>query len=181
MYDTAIRNQFIELRGKGLSLQSIARRLKVSKRTLVEWHRQERNAIRVLRAAEVEAVMERTLRSVEWNLFQLTHQLERIENELYMRDLRCVTTEELFRLAALVRAEIRKVCLQNEPMLEASREPSAREHAPESTPAKRLRNQNCTISSPPPEPVPEVRQIPCPVNHSHPALASPNAIANSNL
>lgn len=148
MYDTNLRRRFIELRGQGISLATAAKRLKVSKRTLVEWNRQDRDAIRSLRAAQVEAVMEETILSLRWNLSQLNHHLERIENELYSRDHSRLLTVELHRLAAFLRGEIRKIRREYEPLLGNLDAPS--EDATRLDPERQNNcgNQNCTISAP---------------------------------
>ena len=46
MYDSDTKEQFLQLRAKGWSLASIAKRLKVAQRTLFERNRQERDQIR---------------------------------------------------------------------------------------------------------------------------------------
>jgi hypothetical protein len=110
MYDTDMKNQFLELRAKGWSLSRIAERLKVSQRTLVDWNRQEHEQIRTLRAIEWEALQEKILASREQELISLKKELDRLEAELAKRTMQYVSTENLYRLLALVRGEIRKVC-----------------------------------------------------------------------
>lgn len=65
MYDMDMKNQFLELRAKGLSLSRLAEQLKVSHRTLVVWNRQEHEQIRTLRAIEWEALQEKILATGE--------------------------------------------------------------------------------------------------------------------
>ena len=110
MYDTDTKNQFLELRAKGWSLSRISEQLKVSQRTLVDWNRQEREQIRTLRAIEWEALQEKILATGEQELLRLKKELDRLEGELAKRTVEYVSTENLYRLSALVRAEIRKVC-----------------------------------------------------------------------
>jgi transcriptional regulator len=110
MYDIDTKNQFLELRAKGWSLSRIAERLKVSQRTLVDWNRQEHEQIRTLRAVEWEALQEKILATREQELVRLKKELDRLEAELAKRTVEYVSTENLYRLSALVRAEIRKVC-----------------------------------------------------------------------
>ena len=110
MYDTDTKSQFLELRAKGWSLRRIAERLKVSQRTLVDWNRQEHEQIRTLRAIEWEALQEKILATGEQGLVSLKKELDRLEAELAKRTVEYVSTENLYRLSALVRAEIRKVC-----------------------------------------------------------------------
>jgi len=51
-----LKDQFIELRAKGLSYQKISRRLKVSKSTLANWSTELEGEIASLRAMELEAL-----------------------------------------------------------------------------------------------------------------------------
>jgi hypothetical protein len=111
MYDTDTKSQFLELRAKGWSLGRIAGHLKVAQRTLVDWNRQEHEQIRTLRAIELEALQEKILSTREQELTRLKQELDRLEQELASRKVEFVSTENLYRLSALVRAEIRKVCL----------------------------------------------------------------------
>jgi hypothetical protein len=110
MYDTDTKSQFVELRAKGWSLKRIAEHLKVAQRTLVDWNRQEHEQIRTLRAVELETLQEKILASKEHELTRLKQELDRLEGELSKRTVEYVSTENLYRLCALVRAEIRKVC-----------------------------------------------------------------------
>ena len=110
MYDADTKNQFLELRAKGWSLSRIAERLKVAQRTLVDWNRQEHEQIRTLRAIEWEALQEKILATREQELLRLKTELDRLQAELAKRTVEFVSTENLYRLSALVRAEIGKVC-----------------------------------------------------------------------
>ena len=110
MYDTDTKSQFLELRDNGWSLARIAAHLKVAQRTLVDWNRQEHEQIRTLRAIELEALQEKILSTREQELTRLKQELDRLEQELAGRKVEFVSTENLYRLSALVRAEIRKVC-----------------------------------------------------------------------
>jgi hypothetical protein len=117
MYGTDTKGQFLELRAKGWSLARIAEHLKVAQRTLVDWNRQEHEQIRTLRAIELEALQEKILCSREQDLTRLKQELDRLQQELAKRSMEVVSTENLYRLSALVRAEIRKVC-QAPPVVE---------------------------------------------------------------
>ncbi len=110
MYDTETRTSFIELRAKGWSIKRIAARLKVAPRTLVDWHRQDQDTIRTLRALELEAIQEKILATREQELQMLKNNLDTIHEQIALKDHRYTSLENLYRLAALVRAEIRKVC-----------------------------------------------------------------------
>jgi transposase-like protein len=110
MYDTETKSRFIELRAKGWSLSRIAEHLNIAQRTLVDWNRQEHEQIRTLRVIECEALQEKVLATHEQELVSLKKELDRLEAELAKRTVEFVSTENLYRLSALVRAEIRKIC-----------------------------------------------------------------------
>ena len=111
MYGTDTKSQFLELRAKGWSLGRIAEHLKIAQRTLVDWNRQEHAQIRTLKAIELEALQEKILSTREQELTRLKQELDRLEQELASRKVASLSIENLYRLSALVRAEIRKVCL----------------------------------------------------------------------
>jgi hypothetical protein len=131
MYDTETKSEFLELRAKGWSLSRIAERLKVAQRTLIDWNRQEHEQIRVLRAIECEALQEKILATHEHELVRLQSELDRLEAELATRTVHYISTENLYRLSALVRAEIRKVCQVSRPLQNT----------------KVPKSENCTVSA----------------------------------
>jgi transposase len=110
MYDTDTRAKFIELRAKGWSMARIAKRLKVSVRTLIDWNRKEKEAIKSLRAIELEALHEKILASHEHELRTLKANLDRIEEQIAKRHHGYESIATYYRLAALLRSEIRKCC-----------------------------------------------------------------------
>ena len=119
MYDNDTKSQFLELRAKGWSLSRIAAQLNIAQRTLVSWNRQEYEQIRTLRAIEREALQEKILATHEQELVRLKAELDRLEAELAKRSVESVSIENLYRLSALVRAEIRKICQAPLPVEEA--------------------------------------------------------------
>ena len=74
---------------------------------------------RTLRAIELEALQEKILATREQELTRLKAELDRLEAELVKRTVEYVSTENLYRLTALVRGEIRKVCQAPPPVEEA--------------------------------------------------------------
>jgi hypothetical protein len=117
VYGTDTKSQFIELRAKGWSLARIAAHLNVAQRTLVDWNRQEHEEIRTMRAFEIEALQEKILATREQELTRLKQELDRIDQELAKRTVEYISIENLYRLSALLRSEIRKVC-QAPPLVE---------------------------------------------------------------
>ncbi|MGZ4961238.1 MAG: hypothetical protein ACXWKG_07460 [Limisphaerales bacterium] len=114
MHSTDTKSKFLEFRGKGWSLARIAKQIDVSVRTLADWNQQHRQEIRTLRAIDIEALQEKFLATHEQELSSLTAQLQRIEQAIADSKLQFVETKDLFRLAAVTRAEIRKVIIPTE-------------------------------------------------------------------
>src|SRR6476659_4236261 len=71
-------------------------------------------------AIECEVLPERLLATREEELVRLKQELDRLETELAKRTVEYVSTEYLYRLSALVRAEIPKVCQAPLPLEEAT-------------------------------------------------------------
>jgi hypothetical protein len=116
MHPDNTKTRFLELRAKGWSLGRIASQIGVSKRTLVDWNYQHREELRLLRAVELEALQEKILASHKAELSRLAGRLEAVELELSQRELddklRYAGTRDLYRIAALLRAEIRKIRIE---------------------------------------------------------------------
>jgi transcriptional regulator with XRE-family HTH domain len=142
MHNLDTKTQFLELRAKGWSLARIAAKIGVSQRTLVDWNCQHREELRLLRAVELEALQEKVLASHEVELSRLARRLQALEQELDKREenLRYEPIRNLYHLAALIRAQIRKTRLDTD----ISPAPSAN---PAPTLAATLPG-NCTISAP---------------------------------
>ena len=112
MHSTDAKSRFIELRAQGWSLARIAAHLDVAKRTLVDWNQHAQPEIRALKAVELEALQEKLLASHEAELIQLTAHLQRVEQEMAVRDFKGVSTENLYRLAAQLRSQLHKTRLR---------------------------------------------------------------------
>jgi hypothetical protein len=108
MHSSDTKSRFIELRAKGWSLTRIAEHLQVAYRTLVDWNRSSQAEIDLLRTHEQEALLEKILATQDQELKSLAGQLKDIEQEISERDLRMIPARELYRVASLLRAEIRK-------------------------------------------------------------------------
>jgi hypothetical protein len=112
MYDQQTKTQFIELRSQGWSLARLSTQLRISKRTLVDWNHMFQSEISALRGVEIEALQEKLLASQEEQLSRLARHQKAIEAELADRNLKSISTENLFRLAALISRQIQEVRLQ---------------------------------------------------------------------
>jgi len=96
MKDQETKERFIELRAKGLSFEKIARQLKVSKQTLINWSKELSTIISNLRAIELEALQEKDYLTKSARIELFGERLEAIKTELDRRDLSEIPTAKLF-------------------------------------------------------------------------------------
>ena len=92
------KSRFIHLRAKGFSLAKIAKELKVSKATLVNWSRELQEQIAQTKAIELEALQEEFFLLKEGRIRLLGEQLKVIQAEIGKRDLSEVKTDKLLEL-----------------------------------------------------------------------------------
>lgn len=123
MHSTDTKSKFLQLRAKGWSLARISKDIEVSVRTLVDWNRQHRDELQILRTVEIEALQEKLLATHEQELTALTEQLKRLEQEISKRHIDIISTENLFRLAAATRAQIRKLTIPTQSLDHAEKQP----------------------------------------------------------
>jgi hypothetical protein len=107
MHTNETKDQFLEMRAKGLSLARIASDIHVSQRTLVAWNRQLAPDIRALRAVHLEALHEQTLASRQANLARLAKVQANVEAAITERDFSWVDSDKLVRIYLDLRHEIR--------------------------------------------------------------------------
>ena len=106
MHDEQTVQRFIELRSQGWPFARIATELNVSKPTLINWSRKDQFQIQNLRAVELEAVADHWLSSVSDRLNSLGEQLHKIETELGTRDIKALSTPQLYAVARNLRRQI---------------------------------------------------------------------------
>jgi len=92
------KHRFIELRAKGMSFAKIAKKLKVSKQTLINWSDEFRYEIENLKAVELEALQEKYYIHKEQRIRMFGEQLKAVRKELKKRDLSGLSTEKLVDL-----------------------------------------------------------------------------------
>ncbi|MEC2057986.1 hypothetical protein I6J18_13595 [Peribacillus psychrosaccharolyticus] len=95
MKDNKTRQQFIEMRAKGISFDRIAKELKTAKSTLIEWSKTYLIEIENLKAIELEALQQQFFVTKEARIELLGKQMERIKEELENRDFSHVPTDKL--------------------------------------------------------------------------------------
>lgn len=98
MITNDVKNQFVELRVKGLSYDKIAQELQVTKQTLINWSKEYKYDILNLRKIEKEALLDRLELSEKARLERLSEILKKAYTELISRDLSKVSTEKLYDL-----------------------------------------------------------------------------------
>jgi transposase len=99
---TEQKEKFVELRAKNLSFDKIAKKLNVSKPTLIEWSQELNQEIANLKTIELEALQEKYYMQKKQKIKLYGKQLEKIKEELEVRlennELKDVKTEQLFKL-----------------------------------------------------------------------------------
>ncbi|MCH7915311.1 MAG: hypothetical protein IH856_20140 [Deltaproteobacteria bacterium] len=98
MKDQQTKSRFVELRAKGWSYDRIAKDLKTSKQTLINWSRELSLEISNLRAMELEVLQEKYYLLKEKRIQLFGEKLKALKEELEKRDLKEVPTEKLFDL-----------------------------------------------------------------------------------
>mgnify|MGYP003554969775 CR=1 FL=1 len=93
-----VKQQFIELRAKGNSYDSIAAKLSVSKSTLIEWSRLLSTEIGNLKTIETDALLEKHKIAKMHQIETFGSQLSSVRSELDKRDLSNVPTEKLLNM-----------------------------------------------------------------------------------
>lgn len=92
------KEAFIELRAKGLSFDSIAKELNVSKQTLINWSRKFRHQIDNLASVEMETLYEKYYLLKRERIKLFGDKLDAIKSELEKRALTTISTEKLLDL-----------------------------------------------------------------------------------
>jgi hypothetical protein len=108
MHDEQTVQRFIELRSQGRTFARIATELNISKPTLINWSRKHQFQIQNLRAVELEALADQWLSSVSDRLNSLGEQLRKIETELDTRDIKALSTPQLYFMARHLRRQIQQ-------------------------------------------------------------------------
>ena len=108
MHDEQTVQRFIQLRSQGWPFARIATELNVSKPTLINWSRKHQFQIQNLRAVELEAVADQWLSSVSDRLNSLGEQLRKVETELATRDIKALSTPQLYAMARNLRRQIQQ-------------------------------------------------------------------------
>src|SRR5687767_7277899 len=92
MHNHETKNQFIELRAQGLSLDAISAQLDVPRSTLGRWHHESIDQIQRLRALQWHLLEEQIGHRLEDSLQRIAQRIRKWEDDLDRRDpFRCQT------------------------------------------------------------------------------------------
>jgi len=108
MKDNKTKERFIELRAEGWSFNRIAKKLGVSKQTLLSWSREFEYEIGNLREVELESLREKFYLTKQARIEFFGKQLERIKQALDQRKLTELSTVKLFDLLIKMGNEIKE-------------------------------------------------------------------------
>ena len=106
MHNEKTVQRFIELRSQGWTYARLMAELSVSKPTLIGWSRKHQFQIQNLRAIEMEALADQWLDSVAVRINALGEQLRKVEAEIAGRDVKDLSTAQLYCLARGLRRQI---------------------------------------------------------------------------
>ena len=98
MKDQKVKEQFIELRAQGWSFVRIAKKLKVSKQTLINWSKELKLQISNMKAIELEALQEQYYLDRKARIEILGGRLQKFKEEIEKRDLKDIPTAKLYEL-----------------------------------------------------------------------------------
>lgn len=98
MKDFKTREKFIELRANNESYASIAKKLKVSRPTLIQWAKDHKVEIDNMRTLSLDALQEQYGVSKRERIIMLGEQLQAVRKELLKRGLDSVPTFRLLEM-----------------------------------------------------------------------------------
>jgi len=106
------KEQFIELRAKGHSYDSIAKKLGKAKQTLIDWGKELQEEIANLRALELDSLYEKYYLYKEARLKAYGELLGKMREELVKRDLTQVPTDKLLDLYLKYESQVREEIIE---------------------------------------------------------------------
>jgi transposase len=98
MESTKTKQKFIQLRAENLSFEKIAKKLGVSKQTLINWSREFKEEIDNLKTVEIEALLEQYNLHKEGRLKAQALIYTKLKEEVENRDFSTLTTDKLINL-----------------------------------------------------------------------------------
>lgn len=110
MYKQEDKEKFIELRVEGLSFEEIAKRLNISKQTLVNWSKEAETKVQLLNLEELrkEELQKKYIVTSQSRIEMLDKRLNKMIEELDTRDYKNVSTESLIKLILLTSSKLKE-------------------------------------------------------------------------
>ncbi len=107
-----VKERFIELRAQGWSFNRIAKELRKTKQTLINWSKELQEEIATQKALELEGLYEKFYLHREARLEMFGDMLRDIKKELKTRNLKDVSTEKLMDLLLRYEAQVREELIE---------------------------------------------------------------------
>jgi hypothetical protein len=120
MKTTDTKEQFINLRAKGLSYAKISDELKVSRKTLIDWNNGLKEEVANRKALELEALFEKYFLLKEHRVALFGSVLGKISDELSKRDFSDLGTVQLMDMMLKYNTQLKDELV--EPVLLSSRQ-----------------------------------------------------------
>lgn len=114
MKSLELKQQFIGLRARDDSFAEIAKKLNVSKPTLIKWSRELSDELSQAKAIELDTLQKQYYASKRHRLIVLGKRLQKVRGELDSRELSEIPTERLIQLERQLTALLEK---QEEPLV----------------------------------------------------------------
>jgi len=110
MKDQKTKNEFVELRAKGLSFDKISKQLNVAKPTLIGWSRELSLEVANAKSLELDLLQEKYALSAQNRLELHGQMLEKLKTEIGKRDITDLGTDKLYAMTLQVSAAVAKDC-----------------------------------------------------------------------
>lgn len=120
------KEKFIQLRAKGYSFDKIAKKLQMSKQTLIDWNKELEEEISNFKAMELELLYEKYYLTREQRLQTFGQMLSRLKDEIDIRNLSEIPTEKLLDLWLKYNDKVKEELI--EPKFQDSNEMERKKH-----------------------------------------------------
>jgi len=120
------KEKFIQLRAKGYSFDKIAKKLQMSKQTLIDWNKELEEEISNFKAMELELLYEKYYLTREQRLQTFGQMLSRLKDEIDIRNLSEIPTEKLLELFLKYNEKVKEELI--EPKFQDSNEMEQKKH-----------------------------------------------------
>lgn len=121
------KDQFIQFRAEGLSFETISKKLKKAKGTLIVWEREFEQEIANSKALHLETLYEKYFLLKQSRLTLFGETLIKIKNELDSRTLTNIPTEKLIELLAKYHGLLQNEYVEYKPKTEQEQQESKQE------------------------------------------------------